>query len=58
MWKVYANSLFCKLGWGLLGDGSQENSDILQKAAIPYVEQDDCIRQFEKIRITVHPTYL
>ena len=43
-------------GWGKIGSGVQ--SDVLQKAYVPYVQNDACAKRFVGDNIPIYDTYL
>jgi hypothetical protein len=52
---IVFNHELARLGFGKIGHGDK-TADILQKAVVPYVNHEDCVRQFKGI--TIYPTFL
>lgn len=45
-------------GFGRLGNGAREGSDVLQKAYVPFVKLTDCRNRYAADRIPIHDEYL
>jgi Trypsin len=43
-------------GWGKIESG--EASDVLMRANVPFVENEECFNRFARINLTVYETYL